>query len=372
MMSSYGYWFKKTALFTTIIGSSYLGLALAKELGISALSLGITAAIPAIGVFILSIYSKDIIFRTKRNLRKIYKNELIHGFNIPDMVATLCKHKALAIPMPECWLHDEGSLNAFAVGFSPSNASIAITEGLARSFRITESNLKNALYRYPYNKENSYNRFCQLSGWDSGKENVKNFFNLFWDYRHLVDSMADRAMLAVIAHELSHIANRDTLQKGLLFLAATTVYTIADNLAHIWYIDNEDKEEYDRRKIAYFVSRIILYPWVTIATLLYSQQSEYLADHKACECNLHMGMISTLTILDNYKSSHSYDASIENNFIDQSNLLFCFQNNMAANNLVFNDYGYINFNNLLQYACEILIGSHPSIDSRIKEVKQSA
>lgn len=147
---------------------------------------------------------------------------------IYDIVGNLAR--TMHIPMPKLWLVHTPVANAFATGRNPRNASVALTTGILQILDTEE-------------------------------------------------------LRGVLAHELAHVKNRDTLITTIAATIASTIGYIASMLRHaaFWGSFNND-----RRKENPFILIIvsILMPFAaTLVQLAISRSREYAADDTGARCS---------------------------------------------------------------------------------------
>lgn len=134
------------------------------------------------------------------------------------------------LPMPKLWLVHSPMANAFATGRNPDHASIAVTTGILR--------------------------------------------------------LLDRDELrGVLAHELSHVKNRDILVSTIAATLATAIGYLASMIQHLAFWDSisDRKRSNGNPLIMLFVS--ILMPIAAmLIQLAISRSREYLADETGAEC----------------------------------------------------------------------------------------
>ena len=129
------------------------------------------------------------------------------------------------IPMPRVYIIDDPSANAFATGRNPKNASIAVTTGLLTRLNKTE-----------------------LEG--------------------------------VIAHELSHIRNYDTLLSTVVVILVGFIAIITDIfMRSMWFRGSNNRDNQNSIFMIIGIAAAILAPIVaTLIQLAISRKREYLAD----------------------------------------------------------------------------------------------
>lgn len=132
------------------------------------------------------------------------------------------------IPMPQLWYLPTTMANAFATGRNPQHASVAVTEGILQ----------------------------------------------------LLDP---HELRGVLAHELSHIKNRDILVATVAATLATAISYLADMLR--WsYIFGERDSENRSRSAGTLVAAILLPIGALLIQMAISRSREYLADESGADC----------------------------------------------------------------------------------------
>ena len=134
---------------------------------------------------------------------------------------------AAGLPVPQAYVIDDPAPNAFATGRDPQHAALAVTTGLL--------------------------------------------------------SMMDRLELeGVIAHELSHISNRDTLFMTLTAVLVGTVALMSDWMLHSWMFRRRDSGGDGQLQAIFFLIGIVLAllsPLIAgLIQMAVSRKREYLAD----------------------------------------------------------------------------------------------
>lgn len=139
--------------------------------------------------------------------------------------------KAMQIPMPRLWIIQTPMANAFATGRNPEHAAIAVTTSIMSLLTIEE-------------------------------------------------------MRAVLAHEMAHIKNRDTLISCAAATIATAIGYIANMLQHMawWQSFNNDRRNNKSNPIVLFVVALLLPVAATLIRLAISRSREYLADYTGAHC----------------------------------------------------------------------------------------
>jgi len=181
---------------------------------------------------LVSYYGGDKIMLRMSGAREIEHKDNPQLFNVVEEMAI-----AGGTPMPKVYLIDDTAPNAFATGRDPEHASVAITKGLL--MKLTRDELQG-----------------------------------------------------VMAHELSHVSNRDILFMTMAGIVVGAVVLIADlYLRHVFWFGGGRRRRRSggdpRVQIVMFVVAIVLAILAPIlARLLYlaaSRRREYLADASAAQ-----------------------------------------------------------------------------------------
>lgn len=216
--------------------------------GLLALIGGLIGGVSGIqlALFISLLMNGITFFFSDRIVLSLYKAQPLdknHYGWIYDIVEELA-HK-MQLPMPKLWLVSTPVANAFATGRNPKHASIAVTTGILSLLDAEE-------------------------------------------------------LRGVLAHELAHIKNRDTLITTIAATVASAIGHLAYMLRHmaLWGSVNSD-----RRKENPFVLVIvsILMPFAaTLVQLAISRSREYAADDTGAQCcRTPLALASALQKLEN-------------------------------------------------------------------------
>lgn len=158
---------------------------------------------------------------------------------IYHMVAELCRK--MNIPTPKLWMIDNPSANAFATGRNPSHASVAFTSSILQ----------------------------------------------------LLD---ERELRGVVAHELSHVKNRDTLISTIAVVIATTISYLAQMLQYsaMWQTNSQDGQR--RSNPLSLLVLAIITPFIaSLLQLAISRSREYMADETGAHvCHDPLALASAL------------------------------------------------------------------------------
>ncbi len=134
------------------------------------------------------------------------------------------------IPMPKLWLIDMPMANAFATGRNPAHASVAVTSGIL--------------------------------------------------------SLLDREELrGVLAHEISHVVNRDILISTMAATLATTIGFLANMMQHMawWGTFSNSQQRRGANPLVLLVVAILMPIAASLIQLAISRSREYLADESGAE-----------------------------------------------------------------------------------------
>src|SRR5438270_3471501 len=210
------------AVFTALIAilGYFVGEYFSPGGGIAALPFAFTLAV---GSSLVSYFAGDKLILAQSQARELAANEEPQLHNVVETLAI-----GLGIPMPRLFLIEDPAPNAFATGRDPKHASVVVTRGLLD--RVDRSELEG-----------------------------------------------------VIAHELSHVGNRDIRVMLLVTVLVGTVALLSDWLMRsmFWGGRSRDRDRGNAGAILLIVGIVlaILTPIVaTLIQLAVSRQREYLAD----------------------------------------------------------------------------------------------
>ncbi|MEW6325961.1 MAG: protease HtpX [Nitrospirota bacterium] len=193
--------------------------------------------------------------------------------------------RTLGITMPEVWVYDSPDLNAFATGPSKNNAMVAVSTGL-------------------------------------------------------LQSMSEREIRAVLAHEMGHVFNGDMFTTTLLMgLMNTFVYFISNVVA---------RHVMERNAAAgyalYFFLQIVLSFLAMIPIAWFSRHREFAADRFAAQKYGPDAMIGALEAI--------------GRFIEQARVRYSTQDALATMKISGNSRGWLH-----------LFATHPPIEARIAALR---
>ncbi len=248
--------------------------------------IAIWAIVVSIVYAVIQYYASGTIAMAMSGAREITKKENPRLYNIVENLSI-----TTGLPMPKVYVIEDKAPNAFATGRDPEHAAVAATTGL-------------------------------------------------------MDIMNDKELVAVMAHEMSHVRNYD-IRVSMIVFGLTCVIGLISDLAFRLMFYGSRRRDNEGSPVGYALIMIatILAPLVAaIAQMAVSRQREYLADASAVNITRYPeGMIDALKKL----QSHSRPMKSQN---------------IAAESMYINDplkKGF--FNNLLS--------SHPPIEKRIERLE---
>jgi heat shock protein HtpX len=177
----------------------------------------------------ITYFFSDKIVLSMYGAQPLDKQRYANIYNIVERLS-----RKMYIPMPKLWLVNSPVANAFATGRNPSNASVAVTTGILAILNEEE-----------------------LTG--------------------------------VLAHELSHVKNRDILVSTVAATIATAISYMAQmfQYAAFWGAHRSDNNK-DRSNSAGPLTMILIAIFTPIAAslmqLAISRSREYLADETGARC----------------------------------------------------------------------------------------
>lgn len=195
------------------------------------------AFVVALGMNIFSWWNSDKLALRMHGARAVSKSS---APELHQMVAQLAHNADL--PMPAIYVIDTDQPNAFATGRNPENAAVAVTTGLMR-------------------------------GLDT------------------------RELAGVIAHELAHIRNRDTL---IMTIAATVAGAISMLAQFGLYFGGDDRQRSGAAGLIGVIAAVFLAPLAAmLIRMTISRTREYAADRMGAEISGDaMGLASALSKID--------------------------------------------------------------------------
>lgn len=207
-----------------------------------------TAIVPiAVGIALIAVwgsyYSSDSIVLRMTGARQIQESDNPNLFNLINEITI-----ASGLPMPKVAIVDDSAPNAFATGRNPEHAVIAFTTGIL-----------NVMDR------------DQLQG--------------------------------VVAHEMSHIGNRDTLVSAVAATTAGAIALLSDFLTRMMWFGGgrRDSRDSNSNPVALVISLVVIVLAPIAAVLLksaISRRREALADATAVEFTRNpAGLRSALEVL---------------------------------------------------------------------------
>jgi heat shock protein HtpX len=169
-------------------------------------------------------------------------------FQLQNIVENLAR--TAGIPKPKLFVSPDPSANAFACGRNPANANICVNQGL-------------------------------------------------------LDILDKNEIEGVIAHEMSHIKNRDILIMTVTMVLSSVISFLADYSmrAVMWGRDNSDSDDNPQSPlvIVFFVAAIVIAPILSLVIqMAVSRSREFMADATAVTLTRYpQGLISALSKLHN-------------------------------------------------------------------------
>lgn len=184
-----------------------------------------------IALFISLLMNGIMFFFSDRIVLNMYNaqplNKATYGW-MYDIVEELSRK--MNLPMPKLWLVNNSMANAFATGRNPKNASIAVTTGIL--------NLLDA---------------DELRG--------------------------------VLAHELAHVKNRDTLITTIAATFASAIGHLAYMLRHVALWGSMSSDRRKENPLVLVIVSILMPVAATLVQLAISRSREYAADDTGARCS---------------------------------------------------------------------------------------
>lgn len=244
----------------------------------------------AFSINFISYFFSDKIVLKMYNAKLLDKKKHARVYNIIHELSTKSN-----LPMPKIWLINTPMANAFATGRNPENASVAVTSGI-------------------------------------------------------LELLDDRELRGVLAHELSHISNRDILITSIAATIATAIGYIANMIQYltIWGAADTDKKR--NNPLAMLFLAILLPIAATMIQLAISRSREYLADETGAElCHDPLALASAL---------EKIHFNVKENHLNEKDTV------KAATSSLFI------INPFLSLDWASLFSTHPSIGKRIAKLKE--
>ncbi len=211
---------RKTVLIMAIFFAIMLGLGwIFSQIYNTSAFIILAVAISLIQAWV-SYYHGDAIALAVSHAIPLKRDDNVELFRVVENLSI-----AGGLPMPKIYVIDDGAPNAFATGRDPQHASLAVTSGLLQKLNKT-----------------------QLEG--------------------------------VIAHELSHVGNRDILVMSVTMVLVGAIALIADFfLRSLWFRGRDNDREGGNALMFIGIALAILSPIVaSLMQLAVSRRREYLAD----------------------------------------------------------------------------------------------
>ena len=167
-------------------------------------------------------YSDKIVLRMYR-AKRLDKQKFGYIYNIVEELS-----EEMRMPMPKLWYIPSNMANAFATGRNPKHASVAVTQGI-------------------------------------------------------LDILEEHELRGVLAHEISHVKNRDILIATIAATLAMTIGYLADMLR--WsLILGSGRSRDDRGGWRAIIVAILMPVAAMLIQLAISRSREYLADESGAKC----------------------------------------------------------------------------------------
>lgn len=180
------------------------------------------AAILAVAMNFFAYFYSDTIVLRMYKARPLDRKQYA---SIYEMVHELANQ--MQIPMPKLWLVDNKMANAFATGRNPDHASVAVTTGI-------------------------------------------------------LEILNKKELRGVLAHELSHVKNRDILVSTIAAVLATAISYIATMFRYSALAPQDSQNR--RNPLATLLISILVPIAASLIQLAISRSREYLADESGAEC----------------------------------------------------------------------------------------
>lgn len=187
-------------------------------------------------------------FFSDKLVLKIYKAQPLNRDEYPWIYSIIQELRTnMDLPMPKLWIIDSPMANAFATGRNPRHASIAVTTGI-------------------------------------------------------LGILDHKELRGVLAHEMSHIKNRDILVSTVAATIAAAIGYLASMLQHIAFWDSiSSRKRSNSNPIGMLIVSILMPLAATLVQLAISRSREYLADESGAHyCRDPLALASALEKLHNH------------------------------------------------------------------------
>jgi heat shock protein HtpX len=210
-------------------------------------SIGYLQGDPMIGVIIaISVAFVYIIFTVASSRSIVLKMNHAEAYAIPPHLTNIVENMAMTaqIPMPAIYIINDPAPNAFATGFSPENAAVAVTRGL-------------------------------------------------------LEQLNNEELEGVIAHEVSHIRNYD-IRLATVAVALTGVFSVLSDLGMrmVGFGGRRNRDSKGGHPALYIAALVLIIASPMVALMInlaLSRNREFLADASAVELTRNPnGLISAL------------------------------------------------------------------------------
>lgn len=208
--------------------------------------------------FIMALVMNGIMyFFSDKIVLRMYSAQPLAQEKYPALYSTVEELSAsMEIPMPKLWIINTPMANAFATGRNPQNASVAVTTGILAILDHDE-------------------------------------------------------LRGVLAHELSHVKNRDILVSTVAATMATAIGYIANMVQHMFWMRSfsGNRKQEGGNIIGMLIVAILMPIAATILQLAISRSREYLADESGAHaCHDPLALASALQKLHNHVPHAHMDA----------------------------------------------------------------
>ena len=165
-------------------------------------------------------------FFSEKIVLYMHKAQPLHADSHPEIYETVQElTQAARLPMPKLWFIESNQPNAFATGRNPHHSSVVLSTGI-------------------------------ISLLDKGE------------------------LRGVLAHELSHIKNRDILISTMAATIASAIGFIADTLRYRAFFSNSDDRKNGQNPLVLILVAILMPLAAALIQLAISRSREYLADEE--------------------------------------------------------------------------------------------
>src|SRR3989344_2428342 len=173
-----------------------VGYVFAGAMGESTILYG--AVLFSVGMSVASYWWSDRIVLSMSSAHELEPRENLEIYRLVENLAITA-----GLPLPKIYIMEDSAMNAFATGRNPEHAVICLTTGI-------------------------------------------------------IDRLEKNELEGVIAHELSHIGNRDTLVATVVVILVGFVALLADWFRHFAFFSDRDNDHRGQAQALFFIAAIIL------------------------------------------------------------------------------------------------------------------